>query len=107
MVVIKVCDYFLKTNLNAYDASEIIESSIVDSVVENGEDFPFSLDDFIEEFVESNNKFEIIEDSHDWDIEFTPEQVDEIVEQSALDGGDDDEESDDEEESDCEDEEEE
>ena len=36
MTVIKICDYFLKTNLNSYDAGELIESKIIDSVVENG-----------------------------------------------------------------------
>ena len=96
MAVIKICDYFLKTNLNGYDAGELIESKIIDCVVENGEDFPFNLDDFIEAFVEENDRFEIIEDSHDWDVEFTPEEVDELVEQTMADGG----ESEDEEESD-------
>ncbi len=98
MIVIKICDYFLKTNLNSYDAGELIESKIIDRVVENGEDFPFSLDDFIEEFVEENDKFEIIEDSHDWDVEFSPEEIDELVEQAVIDGGEEeseDEESDD------------
>lgn len=93
MTVIKICDYFLKTNLNAYDAGEFIESRIVDNVVENGEDFPFSLDDFIDEFVEENNRFELIDDSHDWDIEFTPEEIDELVEQAILNGDEDEEET--------------
>ena len=82
MTVIKICDHFLKTNLSKYDSSELIKSRIIDEVVENGQDFLFSLDDFIEELVESNEKFETMEDSHDWDIEFTPEQVDEIVEEA-------------------------
>lgn len=88
MTVIKICDSFLKTNLNSYDAGELLESAITDHVVENGEDFPFNLDDFIEEFVEQNNKFETMEDSHDWDIEYSPEEIDEIVEQAILDGND-------------------
>jgi len=88
MTVIKICDYFLKTNLNSYEAGETIESYITDCVIENGEDFPFNLDDFIEEFVEDNEKFEILEDSYDWDIEFTPEEIDELVEEAILNGED-------------------
>jgi hypothetical protein len=95
MTVIKICDYFLKTNLNGYDAKEMIEAKIIDCVVENGDDFPFSLEDFLEEFVEINDKFEMIEDSHDWNIEFTPEDVDEMVEQASSGDENDDEESED------------
>jgi hypothetical protein len=100
MTVIKICDYYLKTNLNSYDATEYIESKITDSVIENGPDFPFTLDDFIDGFIEDSDRFELMEDSNDWDVEFTPEEIDELVEQAALEGNDDDEEDEEEPEAD-------
>ena len=87
MIVIKICDHFVSTSLNGYDASDLIKSSIIDRVSENGDDFPFSLEDFIDELVEKNDSFEIIEDSHDWDVEFTPEEIDEIIDDAVVSGG--------------------
>jgi len=83
MTVIRICEYFLKTNLNTYDAKEAIENALIKVVEENGRDFPFSLDDFIDEFIEENSNYEIIEDSHEWNVEFSPEDIDEIIDNVA------------------------